>query len=102
MASLAFVVAKDVLSLKRKYFETVMMVKWQKHLFWCEFSYAKNRLYSVINFDHVKLRYIEPCNFPTKRALVSQQSALVVVKDPNISHYLNVSIYLPTIIFAIT
>ena len=36
-----------------------------------------------------------------KRALVIQQSTLVVAKDPNISHYLNLSIYLPTIIRAI-
>ena len=43
----------------------------------------------MINFNHVKLRYIETCNFFTKRALVSQQSMLVVGKDPNILHYLN-------------
>ena len=55
----------------------------------------------MINFNHVKLRYIEPCNFLTKRALVSQQSTLAVAKDPNIAHYLNLSIYLPTIILAI-
>ena len=29
----------------------------------------------MINFNHVKLRYNEPCNFLTKRALVSQQKA---------------------------
>ena len=55
----------------------------------------------MINFNHVKLRYIELSNFLTKRALVSQQSTLVVAKDPNISRYLNLSIYLPTIILAI-
>ena len=54
-----------------------------------------------MNFIHVKLRYNEPCNFLTKRALVSQQSTLVVAKDPNISHHLNLSVYLPTIILAI-
>ena len=47
------------------------------------------------------VRYNEPCNFLTKRALVSQQSTLVVAKDPNISHYLNLSVYLQTIILAI-
>ena len=47
------------------------------------------------------MRYIEPCNFLTKRALVSQQNMLMVAKDPNISHYLNLSIYLPMIILAI-
>ena len=55
----------------------------------------------MINFRHVKLRYIEPCNFLSKRALVSQQSTLVVAKDPNISLYLNLSIYLQTITLAI-
>ena len=70
-------------------------------LFWCKFSYVNNHLYSVINFNHVKLRYTEWCNFLTKRALVSQQSTLVVAKDPNILHYLNLSIYFPTIILAI-
>ena len=55
----------------------------------------------MINFDHVKLRYIEPCNFLTKRAFVRQQSTLVVAKDPNILHFLNLLIYLPTIILAI-
>ena len=54
----------------------------------------------MINFNRVKLRYIEPCNFLTKRALVSQQSTLVVAKDPNISHYLNLSIYLQSITLA--
>ena len=73
----------------------------EKQLFWCKFSYVNNHLYLVINFNHIKLRYIEPCNFLTKRALVSQQSTLVVAKDPNISHYLNLPIYLPTIILAI-
>ena len=55
----------------------------------------------MIYFNHVKLGYIEPCNLLTKRALVSQQCTLVVAKDPNISHYLNLSIYLQTITLAI-
>ena len=42
------------------------------------------------------------CNFLTKRALVSQQSTLGVAKHRNISHYLNLLIYLPTIILAIS
>ena len=69
--------------------------------FWRTFSYANNYLYLVISFKHVKLRYIEPCNFLTKRALVSQTSTLVVAKDPTIAHYLNLSIYLQTINVAI-
>ena len=39
-------------------------------------------MYLVIDFNHLKLRYIEPCNFLTKRALVNQQSMLVAAKDP--------------------
>ena len=62
---------------------------------------VNNHLYSVINFNHVKLRYIEPCNFLTKRAMVSQPSTLVAARDPNISYYLNLSIYFPTSILVI-
>ena len=58
-------------------------------------------LYTVIYSNRVKLRYIETCNFLTKRALVSQQITIVVAKDTYILHYLNLSIYLPTIVFAI-
>ena len=36
-----------------------------------------------------------------KRAFVSQQRTPVVAKDPNILHYLNLSIYLPMVIRAI-
>ena len=61
-------------------------------------SYVNNHLYSVIHFNHVKLRYIEPYNLHTKHALVSQPSKLVVAMDFKISHYLNLSIYLPAII----
>ena len=103
MAAHAFVAAKQVFIM-----ETVVFWhcddQWlndEKQLFWYKFSYVNNHLYSVIDFNHVKLRYIEPCNFVTKRALVSQQSTLVVAKDPSTSHYLNLSIYLPTIILAI-
>ena len=45
------------------------------------FRYVNNDLSSVINFNHIKRRYIEPCNFLTKRALVSQQSTLMVAED---------------------
>ena len=77
------------------------MVNDEKQPFWCKFSYVNNYLYSVIDFNHVKLRYMELCNFLTRRALVSQPSTIVVAKYPNISHYMNLSIYLPTIILAI-
>ena len=69
--------------------------------FFYKFSYINNHLYSVINFNHVILKYIEPCNFLTKFALVSQPSMLMIAKDLNILHYLNSSIYLPIFILAI-
>ena len=73
MAGRAFVVAKEV-------FIIGTVVFWHcdngwmtgKQLFWCKFSYVNNHFYSMINFNHVKLKYIEPYNFLTKRALVSQ------------------------------
>ena len=102
MAGRAFVVAKGVFIM-----ETVVLwhcdngLMTKKQIFWCKFSYVNN-LYSVINCNPVKVRYIEPWNFLNKRALVSQPSTIVSAnKDPNISHYLNLSIYLPTIILAI-
>ena len=58
--------------------------------FWLKFNYI-NILYSKFNFNRLKLKYTDPCNFLTKRALVSQLSTLVVAKDSNISHYLNLS-----------
>ena len=103
MAGRAFVVVKEVFIMNTVVFwhcdDGQMMTK--KNSFWCKLSYVNNHLYSVINFNHVKVRYIEPYNFLTKRALVSQPSTLAVAKDPNISHYLNLSIYLPTLILAI-
>ena len=102
MAGRAFVVAKKVFIM-----ETVVFWHCDNGLmkinnpFWCKFSYVNNHLYSVVHFNHIKLRYIELCNFLTKRALVNQQSTLVVAKDSNISLYLNLSIYLPMIILAI-
>ena len=50
--------------------------------------------FSMKNFKHVKLRYADPCNFLTKHAFVRQPSTLVFAKESNISHYLNLSIYL--------
>ena len=58
-------------------------------------SFAVNSAMSIIICTRRLIlitRYIEPCNFLTKRALVSQPSTFVVAKDPNISHYLNLSI----------
>ena len=36
------------------------------------------------NFHNLKPRYIDPCNIPIKRALVSQPNTLVVAQDSNI------------------
>ena len=95
MAGHAFVVAKEVFIM-----ETVVF---RHNNGWItkNNSFGVNSAMPIIIFNHVKLRFIEPCNFLTKRALVSQQSTLVAAKDPNISHYLNWSIYLPMIIRAI-
>ena len=71
-----------------------MMFKWRKTTLMVSFRYLNNHLYSVNNFNPLKMRYIEPLNFLTKCALVSQPSILALVKDPNISHYLNSSIHL--------
>ena len=76
MAGRAFVVAKEVLIM-----ETVVQY-FDEKLFWCKFSYVIKYLYSVINFNHVKLRYIEPCNFLVKHALLSQPS-----KRAMLSHF---------------
>ena len=101
MADRAFLVAKEVFIMETVVFWHRDNCEMTKNLFWCKFSYVNNHLYSVFNFNNVKLRYMEPCNFLTKRALVSQPSTIVVAKDLNISHYLKLSIYLPTIILAI-
>ena len=77
------------------------MWKWlnyQKQFFLFYVNYNNQHLYFEMNFNHLKLRYTDPFNFLTKRALVSQLNMLVVAKDPNISHYLNLSIHSPTII----
>ena len=102
MAGCAFVVAKDVFYYGNG---SILTLWWwlndKKQLFWCKFNYIHILLYLVKNFIHEKLRYTEPGNFLIKRALVSQPSTLVVARDSNISHYLNLSTYLPTSVLAI-
>ena len=71
------------------------------YFFLSEFNYINEYFYFEKNFNHWKLRYTDPCNFLTKRELVSQQCTLVVAKDSNISHYLNLSINTPTIILLV-
>ena len=103
MAGCVFVVAKEVFYHGNG---SILTLWWwlnnERQFFWCKFSCMNNQLYLVRTFNHLKSRYTEPCNFLTKRALVSQPSTLVFAKDSNISHYLNLSMYLTTIILAIT
>ena len=47
----------------------------------CNLNYINNHLYSVKNFNQLKLRYTDLCNFLNKRALVSPPRMLVVAKD---------------------
>ena len=72
-----------------------------QHLFQSKFNYSNKDLYSEKNFNHLKLRYINPCKFLTKAGLVSQPNRFVVIKESNNSHYLNLSIHSPTIILPI-
>ena len=96
MAGHAFVVAKEVFIM-----ETVVFRHSDNGWITTNNSFGVNSAMPIIIFNHVKLRFIEPCNALIKRALVSQQSTLVAAKDPNISHYLDWSIYLQMIILAI-
>ena len=54
MAGRAVVVAKEVFNhAKGSTFTVWKRINDEEQLFWCKFSYVKNRLYSVINFNHV-------------------------------------------------
>ena len=102
MADWAFVVAKEVFHHRNGNVFTM----WgcsndEKQFFLFNVNNINRHLYLEKNFIHLKLRYTNPCNFLTKRALVSQPSTLMVAKDSKISHYLNLSIHLPTIILPI-
>ena len=66
----------------------------------CKLNY-NDQFYLVKHFNQLKLRYVDPCYFLTKGALVSQPTTLVVAKDSNISHNLNLTMFLPMIILAI-
>ena len=99
----AFVVAKEAFIMETVVFWYCDNVKMMKNnSFSVNAINVKNHLYSAINLNHVKLRYIEPCNFLTKRALVSQQSTLAVAKDPNILHYFNQSCWVRLTIYDTT
>ena len=77
------------------------MNKWWKTVPFVWINSINKQLYLEKISNHLKLKYTEPCNFLTKRALVGQPSALVDAKDSNISHYLNLLINSPTIILPI-
>ena len=72
--------------LPRKYFIIETMIIWhyenekmvKNKVFLFEFSYINKDLYLDKNFNHLKLRYADPCNFFAKRALVSQPNMLAV------------------------
>ena len=65
-----------------------------------KFNYIDKHLHLGNNIIHLKLWYTDS-NFLTKRALVSRPSTVVVTKDPNVSHFLNLSTYSPIVILPI-
>ena len=102
MAGRSFVVAKEVFHHRNE--NNLKLWEWlndEKLFFLSKFNYINKHLHLEKNFKHSKLRYTDPYNFLNKGALVSQQSTLVVAKDSNISHYMNLSINSPAIILAI-
>ena len=102
MAGHAFVVAKEVFHHRNR--NILKLWEWlndDKHFFLFKFNYINKHLQLKNNFYHLKLRYTDPGNLFTKRALVSQPSTLMVGKDSNILHYLNLSINSPMIILPI-
>ena len=72
----------------------------ENHLFWFKLSYMNKHLHLVNNLYHWKPSYTDPCNFLTKRALMSRPCTAAVAKDSNILHYLNQfeSIHFPTLL----
>ena len=88
MSSCAFVVTKEVVP--RRNGNVLKLWEWlnsDKQFFSFAFNYINKYLHLENNFNHLKLRYTDPCSYLTKRALVSQPTTLVVAKDPNNSHY---------------
>ena len=58
----------------------------EKLFFLFKFNYTNRRLCLEKNFNHLKLRYTDLCNFFAKRALVSQPTTVEFAKDSNISY----------------
>ena len=60
------------------------MCEWlndEKQLSFFNFYYIIQHLYLEKNFNYLKLRYTDPCNFLTKHAVLSQPSMLVIAKE---------------------
>ena len=105
MAGRAIVVAKDITVLFY-HGKAVILTLWYwlndgKWIVWCKFNYINNHLWLVKNNNHLKTIYIPNCAIFSPNVHVCQQCTLVVVKDSNISHYLNAWAYLVMIILAI-
>ena len=100
MAGCAFVVAKEVFHYRNSNILTLWEWLNSENQFFL-FKYIIKHLYLEKHFNHLKLRYTDLRNFLTKRALVSQPIKLIVAKDSNILHYLNLSINSPSIILLI-
>ena len=65
------------------------------------FHHRNGIIWHYENCNHLNLRNTHPCNFLTKRALMSQPSTLMVAKESNISHCFNLTFFLPMIILPI-
>ena len=101
MPGRAFVVAKEGFHHRNGSISTLCQwLNYEKN-FLFKLNYINKYLQFSNDFYYLELSYTDPCNFLTKRALVSQPSTVAFAKDANILHYLNFSIHFPTIILAI-
>ena len=77
----AFVIAKEVFHHRNGNILTLWDLSYdEKRFFLSKYNYINKHYYSVKTFNNFKLRYIDPYNFLTTRASVSQPSTLVVAK----------------------
>ena len=75
------------------------MIKCQEKQFLLyKFNCIYDNVYFVQNFNCEKLINTDPCHFLTKRVLVSNKAHSQLPKSLDILHYLNSSIYSPTIV----
>ena len=95
----AFVIANEVFHHRNDNILTLWeLLNDEKLFFLFKFNYINTHLHPEENFNRLKVRYIDSCNFLYKRVLVIQPSTLVVTKDSDISNYLHLSIHSSTII----